>query len=423
MELTELYTRQLGAMGAPVNEDDVVELDLGDQRLPLHISDMPVMVPTRDKLREQNQSQRVYFHPLAENVLRGESPVLRKLRELATFKLTAVLSELSIQLMELAADTDRHSKLSPKQIELLAAIPNVDAKTVTALEKVISASSVVDDHRLVSIYLKRGGTFNGEKMSRVAVVDFPILTNAEDEEPTMLFGVKMRVKDKTSILALFHAILGEEVDGVYNYGTRSPVAPYYCSLIHAFANVAEALNKIIKRFKKTLDLADLVIDLSWVDHAQDLTPYRDLIPSLPMNEGDVSDAGTGGNTGTAATSGIVAAGTPSPVQQAPSPQQPESWPRYDGQAPVTQQPHYPAQQAPQQDSGNTVSWQSVVSNNQQLQQQIQPQQPQYGYGYGQPPAQGHSPLRERAQAESQRSYYQPTFGGHVPQYGSGRNGW
>lgn len=291
MTIIELYTKILESLGLEVDDQGLVSMVVGDQKSPCSVSGKRLAVPTRERLRSGDWEGLIAFHPLSENVARGVSPVLKKLTALVRYRLNEVIAILMTELMEIAADRDYHPKIKPTQGEILELLSEVDAKTVKGLETLLDAISTDSNQSLISVYLKRGGTWRAEKYSRLAVTSFPILEEFESDAPT-IFGKKLsRKKDKKAIAALFHWLLpGADNYETYSYGSNSMVAPYFHSLCMAYAQVAVQLNKISKKYRKHLDNPDhVIIGLDWLEHMDELSVYRDLIPVLEGNDGTVID--------------------------------------------------------------------------------------------------------------------------------------
>lgn len=289
MDIIQLYRSILESLGLQVDEAGMVSMLLDDEPYPCTVGDKRLVLPTQKLLRSGDWAGKIAFHPISENVLRGESPVLKKLRVLINHRLTEVISVLLTELMEIAANTAYHDKLTPTQSEFLSYVKDADAKTVKSLNNVLKSISTTGDKRLVSIYLKRGGKWKGEKYSRVAVASFPIMDEFETPDQS-IFGVKLeRKRDKKTIESLFKFLIPDANDlEEYSYGTNSLTAPYFHALCHSYLKVARQLNKITRRFRRHLDNPEaLMISTDWESAIDNVSEYRDLIPTLEGNDGVV----------------------------------------------------------------------------------------------------------------------------------------
>ena len=415
--LLNFYESILGSLGTPVNEESQVSMEISGQHFPCTCQGRRVVLPTPQILKDSQWDKFIAFHPLSENVYRGESPMLKKLRSLVNFRLSGVLSILIEQLTDIAADTDQHSKLNPRQSDYLTTMKDADNRTVKDVEKVLDNIGT-DQNRLVSIYLKRGGRFQGEEFSRVAITSFPIMDEFDNEDRSV-FGVKLRVKDFNGLKALIEYIVPNATDlDAYSYGSNSMTAPYFHVLMHAYLKVAKRLNKVTKMFKSRMDKGlyeGMLIDTEWESELDDMAKYRDMVPVLDGNDGELC---TDGKDGEPVQEEARAAVAPKqrgksggvfakmakdleeeskqpPQAPTPPPQQPVQAPPWNAAPPA---PQAPAPQAPAQPestgSGKGLSWKDVVNRQPNVQQAgappgfagqpFNPNQPQPQPGWGQP---------------------------------------
>lgn len=441
----KLYVPLATSVDLPPDEDGTMRFHLDEKNSRVvKVDDLPLVMPIPSRLRGSGLNGVVAFHPLSENIIRGESPVLRKLRTAVINKITNSLSLLMLSMAEIAADVDYQQKLKASESEFLRALPSADAKFANALGKIIDNIEAEGNNRLVRIFFKRGGMWKGEKYARVAVVSFP-LVEAAHEDSKELFGVKLRVADKTQIQALLEYLLPNSLEpsDTYDYGSSSKSAPYFDSLIGAYVNLANAINKHAKKLKKHLEVYDSIyIDTSWADEMANIDKLALEIPPLPFNEGDVgieekhkvevaNAAETVAETHTAGRPTVNLASkfanaleqdvVPATQPMAPSapsaPAAPQSYsaPHSSApQAPAVNSGYRTPAAAPQSaPSGGTLKWNEVQAA------QVPPQQ----QGYGQPPQQGYGYAPQQRGYEQPRGYGQPQQSGYPGSstYNSGYN--
>lgn len=434
----DLYKNVLSSINCVVDEDGMISFLLGDTALPCTIKDKRLVLPIPAILKNPSWEHQIAFHPLSESILRGESPVMQRLKLLASVRLTEVICCLTTELMEIAVNKDTHRKLSPTESEFLSLIPNVDAKTLHDVERLFEETSIDGEHKVISMYLKRGGKWKGKNFQRVAVTDFPILTDLK-AEGKKVFGVTLHsLKNKAAICTLLNYILphADEPEH-YSYGSNSTVAPYFHAFMTSYRNVAKQLNKITKKFRKHLDNPDgLMIDLNFEAALDNLSDYIDMIPSLSGNEGEVAEPNVGSEV--ALTSGKTKPNFHAALLEAnkvaPAPQVASSAP-----APMTTTPPWdpqPNTPAPAS-TGGGLSWDKVVQSNpawcQQFGQPVVPmvtflqqqQQPQYNVnpfvhnpnGFSGQPAYQPQPQMTRGgylvqpqhQPRQMQTHYQPQY--------------
>lgn len=288
--LLEFYEGVLVSAGLAVDDNGLVSYAIGGLNTPTTIKDKRLVLPTREFLKEGNWDDYIPFHPLSENIYRTESEVIKFLRNAINLRLMSSLTLLMADLVEIAADKDMHGQLIPKQSSLLTVLDKADAKTYEAFSKIINRVTPTGDRRIVSIYLKRGGKLRGEKYSRVGVVSFPITEEFDNEDTRTIYGVKLRVKDFQGFKNLMEYIIPDCDDlERYSYGSRSLEVPFFDSLLSAYVNVAEQINKKAKLFKKHLpNFDDIYIPLDFASELDNISGYRGLIPTLEGNDGEIS---------------------------------------------------------------------------------------------------------------------------------------
>jgi hypothetical protein len=288
--LLDFYQGILVSLGLTVSEEGLISMVMDEGTFPSVVKDKRLALPTPMVLREANWEQIVAFHPLSENVYRGESAVIKKLKGLINYRLTAVINCLITELTELAIDPASAEKLSPQQKEIFSLLPKGNAKTIERFVKVLDATTVGGVNSLINLYIKRGGKWKKEDYSQVAVVSFPVREHFNNEDNS-IFGVKLaNKKDLVGFKALFEYLLpnSDDIDH-YSYGSRSLVAPRFDALMHAYLKVAKQLNGVTYLFRKHLDnYQRLMINHEWEGQLKNLAALRDLIPTLEENVGEVA---------------------------------------------------------------------------------------------------------------------------------------
>lgn len=290
MKILDLYKAVLEASGASIDEDGLVSMTRpGEDPIPFMVSEKRLALPTPKLLNAgafNPEGNLIAFHPICENVVLDTSPVLQKLETAMTFRLTWVMRELIMQLVTVAANPKLHKKMKVREHGLLSAMPDADEKTRDLLLKVMENTTTVGQKKLLTLYVRKGGTFGGEKVSRLARF-FPSIVDALDQEKRTLLGTQLRKADIPQFLALIEYLLPEYRDSDrYASPSNASVAPTFHALVKTYAKVANQFNKIIDTHANQLQDADqLKIDTSWVDDVQDLSAYREQIPVLPGNDG------------------------------------------------------------------------------------------------------------------------------------------
>lgn len=266
------------------------------------------------------------FHPLCESSHLGESKVIQGLLAATQQRLADVIRVCLVGLFGMVMDSTVHAAIPPEHAGLLHNFSN----TTPAQAKQISALlSKIPYKEIVKVYLRRGGTYKGKKYYRVCGVMFPMINTIRSPVEGRVYDVKVDEKSRNLLLRAMEYLL-PDLDKMEQYTAPSncDVAPYFQALIHAYYNVMTPLVKFLTNFKDALpDMMDIP-NLSWYEKSLDFTPYNDIIPSLPGNEGETPKS-TGGVKPTATTGAALlqtqqhttphtAPAAPEPVQAAPA---------------------------------------------------------------------------------------------------------
>lgn len=241
-------------------------------------------LPTDALIRSGKWDGLLAFHPLSENLLRGESEILKFLRTMVRFRLSSTASQLMAELMGIAADPARHKDLKPTQAEFLKSVQHANDKTESLVNTKLLGRHFDD---LLNIYLKRGGQFKGEEYRRVAAVSFPIWDELSSKGK-MIYDIDCgSVKNKKTIASLFEFIFPHPDDqNHWSAASNETVAPYFHALMQCYVKVAKHLNGLVHKYRKHLEYPEMLkIPLEWEDGLEHLGGWKSLIAPLPGNEG------------------------------------------------------------------------------------------------------------------------------------------
>ena len=348
MKLLDLYKSILKTANLVVTEDGCVSRSFGGKSDPAMVKGKRLVLPTKDHLSNPDWKERVAFHPLSENVLRGESAVLEEFRSSLNVRINYTIGLLAYQLLTIAASPDEHKKLSPDQTEFLSKVKNADEGALDLLKKLMKAMKTdMSNRAFVHIFLKRSGSVDGKKYSRVGVVTFPLYE--ELKKPVSddgIWGVKGARKKHIEALKhlLEYMIPGIETPHSHDRGSNSEMAPYLDALMKAVLSVAAPMNDMIELFRNQLDTGDendpagpdaLMFEDKWVETFENLEVMRNEMRSVPMQSGNdgtpsqtTAAAPVGSNiptTPAAAPASPLPAALMGPVGGYPAPQQPSAF--------------------------------------------------------------------------------------------------
>lgn len=326
-QLRDLYKSQLESLGIYDVGDGYLSRRLSvDEYVPYVILGRRVTLPLDEFVRAATPTaEHIVFHPLSEDVLSGQSPVMRSLRLLVLNKLNDTIGKLAGAILIIMANTKSHGSLTSTQMNYLKSLPSVDEKCVANFNKILDEVESSGGKKFINIYLRRAGQVRDVNYKRKASVSFPIIDELNSDDQT-IYGVSgLRKGDIKVYKALFDLILPDaDVQDTYSEGSNSNIATYYHALLLAFANVANTLNRTSTVLKEPLTRLlgeNVVIDLGWTDDIEDLNKFRDLIPSCPFNVGD-----TESDDALLPKPAEAKQAQPAPVMQPQQPTQPVSAP-------------------------------------------------------------------------------------------------
>lgn len=266
----------------------------GDKFKPVTIDGKRLVLPFKQFLRDGDWTKRIAWHPLAEQINEGPSPILNATKNYITERLSGTFREIALSLMALAAEPKRHKALSAKAAKFLKPLVEADQKTVDTLRKVLDQVTPAPEKRSVSLFLQNGAKTGA---LRTCNVSFPILDEAENDDTKTFFGVKMprTTKDKELIVAVFEYILGDkDLRDTYTKVSNNTDAPYLHCLLLSFHALAERFNNLITLHAPACpELKKQEFGLEWTSYLDDFEnfskTYGVAVPSLPGNSGVDAD--------------------------------------------------------------------------------------------------------------------------------------
>lgn len=287
-ELLDFYRSVLRSASMEVDDDGTVSAVVGADSEPKLIDGQRLVIPTKNQLSNPNWEDRIVFHPIEENILRGESLIIETLRRDMNTKANLSVVTLLYELMALAASRAEHAKLNPDQLEVLTLVPEASEKDLEFLRALLRKIPFdKPSQSVMSFYIKRGGKVGGKGFRRVGVVSFPLLQELNNGEPKV-FGVKPpSVKVRENVTKLLNYILPSQLTPEnYSQGSDDDTAPYFDALLKLFVAVAQPINDTVLTFANVLDGSDaMLLEGDWLEYAEDLSKYRRLIPAMKGNQG------------------------------------------------------------------------------------------------------------------------------------------
>jgi len=250
VKLIDLYQQYLESLGVKADEQGFLTFHYFGLQHPLAVSGKPIALPNQAILNRIGRGEEITaFHPMSETINRGESPVLQELKKLIRLRISSAIVSVLTTLVDICADSNKHKKLSPSAHRVLSAMPEADEKTVKVFESILKEMEE-DEKKMALIYLKRQGTHQGKKFSRLAVFKFPLYDEFEEDSNTV-FGIKLRKKDFAGIKALIEFVLpGIEDNGTIAVGSNHMLVPYLDCLTLLYTHLGHLINSMCKVYSK-----------------------------------------------------------------------------------------------------------------------------------------------------------------------------
>lgn len=243
-------------------------------------------LPSDDILKANIWNEVIAFHPLSENTLRGESEIIKFIKNQITFNLTFAITNVLQTLAELACNPALQKPLSVKQSRFLELVPDLDEKSLKVITKILTTKF----QEFITVYLKREGNIKGKSYRRVTVVNFPIIEEF-NTKGSKVFGIDCgSSKKKAQIKALFDFVMDFEND--WEFGSNSDIAPYFHSAMSFYVDYAKHLNALVFKYRKYIPNSDNIrVDIltddwtQYLDQPELLVELKACIPSLEGNAG------------------------------------------------------------------------------------------------------------------------------------------
>lgn len=288
-DLAGAYRKLLGSIGVTPQSDDLLVQSIDGIDKQVLVEGKPLALPTSDIVNNYSDSI-VLFHPLCENLLLGESPVLQEFRQLVMDFLNDLILKTIESVLCIAVDETVMAELSPTQVDFMRSTAGADLNTLKNWRAIMRrAESRGSSHRVITIFLKRGSDINGEMQKRVAIVNFNIYQELTSGN-LQIFGTKIRKVDAKVYIKIFETIF-EDIFTIdeYSSGSNALTAPYFDALVSAYHKVLKAINSVTWNLRKPIKQVnnlELHVKDEFMELFKDLMKYRDVLPTMPLNDGD-----------------------------------------------------------------------------------------------------------------------------------------
>ena len=293
MKIVDFYKSILTLGCLTADETGLISAEMESTKVPLMLDSKRIVLPTRENMANPDKSGIVLFHPLAENIMRGESDVMAKFRSAVNIKLNFTIGTILQEIVVLATSPGMHHKLKSDQFDFLVLLKEADEKTITSLQQVIKSMSIGNtDKCFVHFYIKKNAIVSGKNHRRGAIVTFPLYEELCKSD-TLVYGVKMRKKDHAALKAMLMYIFPKiDEKDTYSRGSLSDTAPTLDALLLGVLGVASHINSMVENFEAVIeDLSEFRYEDDWVAEIDNLAQFTNELRLIPMqagNEGGVA---------------------------------------------------------------------------------------------------------------------------------------
>lgn len=305
--IMDFYYDLLNTAGLQVDDDFfVVHKADSDKKKPENVTVMnkKLVLPFPGHLKNPDHDNNVFFHPLCEQITRGESEVLAFLKRATTMRLILSMTSLGAGLIRLHTDVNLQKSMSIQQIEFIKDLIDAEDKTIGIWTSFIWGHIKENPHDSTKwplrLYIKQKGRYQDKSYQRVCSVAFPLFERlfSGEEMPKPGSDQKYRTKDYKAFKQIAKSIFPEvdsEFSEAYNAGYADNFAPNLIAFLSSVKKISERINFVAESLRQPLDQVGvdvdaIIIPLNWStflepEGIEKLTGFSRRIPGLPGNMG------------------------------------------------------------------------------------------------------------------------------------------
>ena len=288
--IDDLYLPILAGLHIYPDESGVLHRIHRESNKICEVNKHKLCLPTDANLKNLGQQEYMFYHPMSENIARGDSVIYNYTKLALTLRINYTIIGLASILLAIANDKTLDGKLKSHQLDLLAALPKLDKKTVDHFNNAVDKTDL-DSNVFFSVYNRRNGKVAGVTYNRAAVVRFPLIEQLKDPTTSDFWSnVKgVRKADYANYLALFNYLLPDwDADNAYSGVSDSMEAPSFHALIDSYVKVMKRLNEVMDKFSDIADVDDIYSkEVPAIELAiGQLQKYANIISPLDGNMGE-----------------------------------------------------------------------------------------------------------------------------------------
>lgn len=431
-KLLTFYEKVIKSIGYEADAEGFIRVANGKKSDLVKIGDKFLVLPTKDQIANMTRVEdgvvhttKVLFNPLKEDIVKGDSESLKKIKTTMEVKLSFTAATIFELLLKLGGNQELQKKAS---LDVNSFIGTLKEARGTNVREVIDEGSLdrwgklyqqcikpTSTKGLLHMFIKKGGVVNDVKYNRLSNMGFPMYRALSDMGPKdkNLYGVTLRTKDiKVLKLIYEYVFLNIDTPEYYMLGSMDTNSPGFVSLFKLYLTVGNRFNEILNSLdfmkEEIIDIAklDLDIDFSELDNT---AKFAGEIALIPVDN----------DTSAKSTSRLLGSQQEAPkATEVVNPTKPKLDPRALLNGTYNQQPVYtppPNVPVPQVDTtGMTAAQKILYGNNPSLVQPVNPQEPR-PMGINNMPVPQPQPYYPQQQGYPQAPGMYPNMGGYPPQ--------
>lgn len=281
--LIEFYGKVLKSTGFVVTEDGYIKMPMSGRSKVndnVKVGSKVLVLPLKehfntmwDTIDGKKVLAKTIFNPLKEDVVKGDSESLVKLKSIIEIRLGYSIINIFTSVLELALNKEKQKNMSLELSTLLGSMKEaknqnitnvIDTNTLDKFNK-ISATMITPSANkgMIHIYLKKGGVVNSVKYNRLALASFPFYNElCKYEKDGSIAGVKLRPKDVKVFKIIYEYIFNNiNVENYYTLGSTDKTSPGFISLFRLYLTIVTRTNELLN----LLGFVNEVCDLAKID--------------------------------------------------------------------------------------------------------------------------------------------------------------
>lgn len=291
MKIVEHYTKLLKTIGATVESDglvkyggSVIEAEYVDDANT--VNKAKLVVPMQSDVMKEDPT-RLKFHPVGESLDRGQSEVQALLVIMIRTSLYQRSMDVLTSLFNLMLNTSAKESLTLRQVQLFGDNVNIPKNLKPVFDKICKNAKHNGKFAMVNVRQERNGEKAGSHYVRMTTISSYAHRYMASEDKSKFMDIDVPPK---SIPALTHAlqvVFGSEPS---QGSTLSDFAPYYFSLLKAYAVRLRELDVIRETLGVHYTGNEYDTDYSWFDELNQVNGWfkKELRVRWPGNKGIIT---------------------------------------------------------------------------------------------------------------------------------------